>query len=217
MGHTARSQDGGIRTHAFRFPKPADSRAFLRPELEHPPDRLTNGPNKKAGHLATPGLAKGTCNEDAGVTIAVDTQTARPVGRRRRYWASVLISNVFAGYSSLPQLSFVHNRQVSRWATLLCIRETKKRCNGFAIIPRLFRVAKRTSGCQGPGTAPAVGRGDRVRPCRRPMADRDGGRQANEGSALSGKMTPHRMRGPASHRVRARRTESARAGGGAPV
>jgi hypothetical protein len=26
----------GMQTHAFRFPKPADSQAFLRPEQEHP-------------------------------------------------------------------------------------------------------------------------------------------------------------------------------------
>lgn len=53
LGPRRKSQDGGIRTHAFRFPKPADCRAFLRPErrTKHPAGIEPARPAWRAGRL----------------------------------------------------------------------------------------------------------------------------------------------------------------------
>src|SRR6266567_3950707 len=60
-------------------------------------------PNKKAGHLATSGLEKGTCKVDVDATKPMETRSAMPVARRRDC-ASVVISQVISTYASLPQL-----------------------------------------------------------------------------------------------------------------
>jgi hypothetical protein len=67
---------------------------------------------KKAGHRVTPGLEKGTRMKGSGVTNAMDTPVASPVGRRYGIRVSVSVPGLISEQALLPQTSFLGHQKM---------------------------------------------------------------------------------------------------------